>query len=443
MASLIHKRGRWSLQFRLRPNSERQTVALGAMTEATARGFQERVNALVEAIRADNPPDPSTAKWVAGLSDAHHAKLARAGLVAPRASEEAATVPMLGRFLDEYIANRTSKKPLTLIAYKQTRRFLCEYFGATRPLDKITAGHAEEFREDMLARMAENTARRHCGRAKQFFKAAVKRRLITANPFDDTGPCSIIENRDRDRFITRQEAAKVLEACQDAQWRLLFALSRYGGLRCPSEHLGLRWQDVDWERSMFKVRSPKTERKGKPFRWVPLFPELRPYLEEVYFAALETGELPEYVITRYRESNVNLRTQLLRIIERAGLEPWPKLFQNLRATRATELVSQGWPEYKVCHWLGHTEAVAKKHYWQVTDKDYQRAAAGQPALQMALQVPGATPCKGVNVDFQPPDGSPDDAPGCIASHENARYYTSLQIAEAGLEPARGVGPTGF
>jgi len=55
--------------------------------------------------------------------------------------------------------------------------------------------------------------------------------------------------------------------------------------------------------------------------------------------------------------------------------PWEKLFQNLRATRATELVSQGWPEYKVCAWLGHTEAVAKKHYWQVTDDDYQRRRA--------------------------------------------------------------------
>jgi len=417
------------------------------MTEARASDYKERVEALVEAIRADGPPDASTARWVAGLSDAFHAKLARVGLVAPRDTDQVTAVPMLGRFLDEYITNRTSKKPLTLIAYKQTRRFLCEYFGATRPLDKITAGHAEEFREDMLARMAENTARRHCGRSKQFFKAAVKRRLITANPFDDTGPCSIIENRDRDRFVTREEAAKVLEACPDAQWRLLFALARFGGLRVPSEPLGLRWQDVDWEHSKFKVRSPKTERKGKPFRWVPVFPELRPYLEAVYFAALETGELPEHVITRYRDTNANLRTQLGRIIEQAGLELWPKLLQNLRATRATELVSEGWPEYKVCAWLGHTEAVAKKHYWQVTDDDYQRAAGGRSgglaALQMALQVPGVTPCKGVNVDFQPPDGTLDDAAGCIASHENARYYTSLQIAEAGLEPARGEPPTGF
>ena len=54
--------------------------------------------------------------------------------------------------------------------------------------------------------------------------------------------------------------------------------------------------------------------------------------------------------------------------------PWPKLWQNLRSTRATELVGEGWPEYKVCKWLGHTKLVAEKHYWQVTDDDYKKAA---------------------------------------------------------------------
>ena len=69
MASLINKQGRWSLQFRLRPNSERATIALGTMTEATARDFQRRVNALVDAVRADEPhgADPlELAKGAAG-----------------------------------------------------------------------------------------------------------------------------------------------------------------------------------------------------------------------------------------------------------------------------------------------------------------------------------------------------------------------------------------
>ncbi len=71
-----------------------------------------------------------------------------------------------------------------------------------------------------------------------------------------------------------------MAACPDDQWRLIFALARYGGLRIPSEIQKLQWADIDWEKSRFTVYSPKTEHvDGKGTRQVPLFPELRPYLE--------------------------------------------------------------------------------------------------------------------------------------------------------------------
>lgn len=82
----------------------------------------------------------------------------------------------------------------------------------------------------------------------------------------------------------------------------------------------------------------------------------------------------DHVITRYRRKNCNLRTQLERIIKRAGLATWPKLFQNIRASRATELAAE-YPAHVAAYWLGHSTLVASKHYWQITDEDYQRAAA--------------------------------------------------------------------
>lgn len=48
----------------------------------------------------------------------------------------------------------------------------------------------------------------------------------------------------------------------------------------------------------------------------------------------------------------NLRTQLLRIIRRAGWNPWPKLFQNLRSTRQTELADE-YPIQVVTAWIGN------------------------------------------------------------------------------------------
>src|SRR4029078_9439228 len=117
--------------------------------------------------------------------------------------------------------------------------------------------------------LGENTTRRRCGVAKQFFRAAMRRRPIAENPFGDMKGLSVLANRSRDYFVSRDEAHKVLDACPDAQWKLLFALSRYEALGCPSEHLALRWGDVDWKHNRMTVRSPKTEHhEGKEERIV-------------------------------------------------------------------------------------------------------------------------------------------------------------------------------
>jgi integrase len=320
--------------------------------------------------------DDETAKWLGGLGESIYDKLAAVGLVAERMTVR------LGPFADGYIRERHDVKSGTATFYGHTRRNLVEFFGAEKPLREITAGDADQWRLYLLGLgLAENTVRRRCGMAKQLFRVAVRRGLVSSNPFEDL-KASVQGNPARLYFITRKEAAQVLAACPDAQWRLIFALSRYGGLRCPSEHLALRWVDVDWEKGRMLIRSRKTEHHvGGESRLVPLFPELMPHLREVFEHA-EPGA--EFVITRYRQSNCNLRTQLQRIIAKAGMKPWPKLFQNLRSTRETEL-AETWPEHVVCAWIGNSKAVARKHYLQVTDEHFERAAYTPEFKQEAAQ----------------------------------------------------------
>jgi len=60
------------------------------------------------------------------------------------------------------------------------------------------------------------------------------------------------------------------------------------------------------------------------------------------------------------------------MVEKAGLTVWPKLFQNLRSTRETEL-AELYPVQVVCAWIGNSPAVAAKHYLQVTDEHFSKA----------------------------------------------------------------------
>ncbi len=186
------------------------------------------------------------------------------------------------------------------------------------------------------------------------------------------------DDKSREFFVRRELAEKVIEALPDAQWRLMFALARFGGLRCPSEVLSLRWGDIDWDRNRIVITSPKTEHhEGGASRVIPLFPELRQYLDECFQIA---DEVAEYCVSRYRKFDSNYSVLLNKLVKRAGLPTWPKPWHNLRSSRETELVEQ-YPEHVVCKWIGNSPRVAKKHYLQVTDEHFEKA------VQKAVQQP--------------------------------------------------------
>jgi hypothetical protein len=104
---------------------------------------------------------------------------------------------------------------------------------------------------------------------------------------------------------------------------------------------------------------------------VPIFSELRPYLEAAFAEAPEGAEF----VLNWRLSETGTRNEFERIIRRAGYVPWTRLFQNLRASRATELASSGRYGIKtVTSWMGHTITVAMDHYLSVPEDDFSRAA---------------------------------------------------------------------
>ena len=343
----------------------RKAIRLGSMNKTNASKVAVHIEELISWRKSGLTLDGQTAAWLGKAGQELHDKLANAGLIEPR---EAST---LGMFLKGYLLRRSDVKPSTTQKWQSAVNHLIEHFGENRDLRSINAGHADEFRSFLYKQsQEENTVRRYCGLAKQFFRAALRKKLIDENPFADQ-VSAVTGNASKFHFISREDAEKLTNACPDLQWRLIIALTRFGGLRNPSEVLALQWQDIDWQGKRFTVTSPKTEHyEGGASRVVPLFPELAGILREGFEAA-EVGST--FVITRYRVSTQNLRTTFLKIIKRAGLKAWPKLFQNLRSTRETEL-AEIFPLQAVTAWMGNSQLVAAKHYLQLRDEHFDRAS---------------------------------------------------------------------
>ena len=375
-------------------DGSRRTVRLGKATAKQAATVKTHIENLATAKLTKSPIEDETGRWLAAIGDDLHSRLVAVGLVEARATNPDATGAgmSLGRFLEEYTGSRVDVKPGTRLTYGRTCQYLLSFFDAGKRLLDISEGDADAWRLHLLGQgLAVSTCNRACGMARQFFRTGVRRKLLGSNPFADL-QSGVRGNPERQFFVVREDAEKILDACPNIEWKLIFSLARYAGLRTPSETLLLRWGDVLWDEGKLFVRSPKTEHHpGGESRYIPLFPELKPLLLEALEAA-ESGS--EFVIAKHRKSGANLRTQMLRIMARAGVKPWPRLFQNLRATRQTEL-AEHWPEHIVCGWLGNSRIVAREHYLMARDEDFLRAAESPSAAQNPAQQPAESLCNAV------------------------------------------------
>lgn len=358
-------------------NGKRTTMRLGVISESLATEIGQKVDALVECIKYSTDITPRLHDWLSKLDDSMYAKFVQVGLLEPR---EKNRVPQLRVFLDDYCKSKEGGngrsggwKLRTSVNRKQCVNDLVQYFTAEAELGDINSGQAEDWYQWLQKKkpsgrgLAPATASKRMKDARQFFRYAVKKKLIDDNPFEDVriplqdNPARLVE-------VTRETIQQVLEQIDNPELRLIVALARYAGLRVPSEISALRWTDVNTVDKTLHVFASKTEHhKNGGRRICPLFKELLPFFDAVRPRDLKADD---FVIKKYRGDDINLRTALQRKIKAAGLEPWPKLFQNLRANALTDLCETQ-PMHRVCRWLGNTIDVAMRHYVIIKKKEYE------------------------------------------------------------------------
>lgn len=349
----------WRIQFFV--NGERKTLYLGVhYTRAHAVEIDAIVKKIVDATIAGVELDAASRAWLDRISDDLRERFERAGLLTKGAN------PTFIEIAREYLAQlAATRAPRTV----ETTKIVLDRFIAAAGnvhIKTLTKDELEIIKSRLDASgYAAATVAGTLRKTRTAINWAVAKGYVTSNPLDGFRVGSE-KNKAREFFVDRETFARVLDAAPSPEARAVFALCRFGGLR-RNEALALRWNDVDFEAGKIRVESPKTARAGKPERVVPLFPALRSELVR----ARQNADQAAVYIGGGLDIN-QARGALIHAIKAAGATCWPRLFQNLRASRSNEIYRE-FSAVDESAWIGHSERIARDHYLTVLDEDFQRA----------------------------------------------------------------------
>lgn len=197
---------------------------------------------------------------------------------------------------------------------------------------------------------------------------ARKEKIIAVAPFVWLPP----QPEPRERYLTRDEADRLLAAAVSSHMRLfiLLALATAGRVGALLE---LTWDRIDFERERVNLRTGEKNRY-KRRAIVPMNANLKAALSEA-----QQGALTPHVIEWAGRRVHNIQRAFRRAVARAGLDD--KVTPNtLRHTAAVWMAEAGVPMSEIAQYLGHTDTrITEKHYARYSPDYLRRAAA---ALEM-------------------------------------------------------------
>lgn len=167
----------------------------------------------------------------------------------------------------------------------------------------------------------------------------------------------------RDRWLTRQEAAKLLRHAEPHVRRFIL-LSLYTGRRA-SAILELTWTRIDLDQGTVRFREEGQAETNKRRGRIRLPRQLRGHLSR-------WGRHRGTHVVMYRGKPVqNIKTGIRRAAERAGLEDVSP--HVLKHTAITWAVSAGLGVEDAAEYFNTSPETIRKHYWHHSPRHQQRA----------------------------------------------------------------------
>lgn len=222
--------------------------------------------------------------------------------------------------------------------------------------------------------VASGTIRREGVTLRAALRWAVKEKWLAQAPHIDlpSPPAP------RERFLSHDEAAKLIEACKTPHLRLFVLLALNTAARTGAI-LDLTWDRVDLEAKRIHFRLPGRAETKKRRATVPINKRL--------LAALQTARdaaVAEHVIEYGGRPIRRIRRAYDGAVKRASIAHCTR--HDLRRTAASWMVMAGVPLKKVADMLGDTLAMVERVYGRFSP-DYLKEAAD------ALDAVSLTPAK--------------------------------------------------
>ncbi|GHT36477.1 hypothetical protein FACS189427_08160 [Planctomycetales bacterium] len=323
-------------------------------------------------------------------------KLIDCGLINGKVDER---VPTIVKLIEQYKSTRVGIKDASLDVDKRIFNYLVEYFGGKKRIDLITPAEAGGIRNYLMnertvrrGKLKPSSANRAIRAIKPIFRFAVDCGYIAVSPFAKVKSGSII-SLERQEYISVERIEEAIAACgNDIELRGLLAITRFQGLRIPSEVRDLKFSDFLTVKTGMIFTVPVSGKTGR--RKMPVFSEFVPYLTELQ---QHRKEGQEYLFEKYRRVKasgkiefVNIGALIRKKMKRAGAPVWEKFFLNLRSSCITDKERLGWSRSLMDAVFGNSEQIRLKHYIQpLPDEEY--AALGNSSAVQSEKLPEKLP----------------------------------------------------
>jgi integrase len=306
-----------------------------------------------------------------GETDRRRAAIWLAQFVAGRGTPTPPEQPTVSVILDGYLADR---KPVVLayetleVAAKALRRHLgdlqpehltkerARFYARQRRAEGHIVGPAAARRKKPTR---DGTIIRELVTLRAALKWALAERWISQVPHIETPR----QPAPRARWLTREEAGRLLASAKAPHVKLLLAICLYTAARAGAV-LALTWDQVDLDAGRIDLGQMPG---GKGRAVVPIAADLRPMLEEAR-AAATCG----HVIEHAGGSVASVKTGTRAAAQRAGL---PGVTPHiLRHTAATWMAMAGVPMIEIARLLGHADSRTTERVYAKHTPDYLRRA---------------------------------------------------------------------